>query len=338
MKAVGYRRCLPIDDPEALIDFDAPSPKPRPRDLLVHVRAISVNPVDTRIRRTVPPADGEIKVLGWDAAGVVQAVGHEVTLFKPGDEVYYAGSNVRPGANSELHIVDERIVGRKPANIDFAPAAAMPLTTITAWELLFDRLEVAKRKGPREQSLLVVGAAGGVGSMLVQLARRLTLLTVIATASRRESAKWVQSLGAHHVIDHSRPLRPQLESLGLADVTYVASLNKTHTHYVELVDLLQPEGRLGLIDDTPEPLDVRLLKPKCISLHYEAMFMRSKLELPSMLEQHALLCRVAGLVETGTLRSTQSEHFGRVNAENLRRAHAAVESGATIGKIVLEGF
>lgn len=335
MKAVGYQRCLPATDPQALIDFELPAPEPGPHDLRVRVEAVSVNPLDTRIRRTVAPADGETKVLGWDAAGTVDTVGSAVTLFRPGDAVYYAGSNVRPGCNAELHLVDERIVGHRPASIGAAAAAALPLTSITAWELLFERLGMRPGKRATGESLLIVAAAGGVGSMLVQLARRLTAARVIATASRPDSARWITELGAEHVLDHSRPLKPQLQMLGIDAVSHVASLRGTHERLAELVEILRPGGRLGLIDDPPGPVDIRLLKPKCISLHYEAMFMRSRLNLPDMIEQHRLLDEVSALVDAGVLRSTMTAHGGPIDAAHLRAAHAAVESGRMLGKVVL---
>ncbi|BAC90201.1 zinc-binding alcohol dehydrogenase family protein [Gloeobacter violaceus] len=337
MKAVGYRQPLPVDDPNALLDVDLPEPAVAGRDLLVEVKAISVNPVDTKVRRGTAPPEGQIKVLGWDASGVVRAVGPEVSLFRPGDAVWYAGSIVRPGTNSELHTVDERIVGRKPASLDFARAAALPLTTITAWELLFDRLQVARDRTGRGETLLIVGAAGGVGSILTQLARQLTGITVIGTASRPETRKWVQDLGAHHVIDHSRPLVEQLQRLGIPQVSYVASLTQTDTHYAQLVEALAPQGRLALIDD-PGPLDVTLLKRKSLSLHWELMFTRSLFTTADLIEQHRLLDEVAQMVEAGVIQTTVGEHFGRICAENLRKAHALIESGQAKGKIVLEGF
>jgi zinc-binding alcohol dehydrogenase family protein len=337
MRAVGYRRCLPIADPESLLDVELPDPVPGPRDLLVEVRAVSVNPVDTKVRtREAPPPDG-VRVLGWDAAGVVRAAGDAVTLFRPGDRVWYAGSIARQGTDAELHVVDERIVGRMPASLDFAAAAALPLTTITAWELLFDRLGVAPDGVARGESLLIVGAAGGVGSILVQLARQLTGLTVIGTVSRPETSAWVTDLGAHHVIDHRRPLSAELQRIGIPQVTHVASLTHSDAHWAELVASLAPQGRLGLIDD-PGPIDARLLKAKCLSLHWELMFVRSLYTTPDMIAQHALLNRVAELVDAGRVRTTVGEHFGRIDAATLRRAHALIESGTARGKIVLEGF
>ena len=337
MKAVAYYQSLPSSDAESLLDIELPAPTPGPRDLLVAVQAISVNPVDTKIRSNVAPTDGQAKVLGWDVAGVVQAVGSEVSLFQVGDEVYYAGALQRAGGNSELHVVDERIVGHKPKNLGFAEAAALPLTAITAWELLFERLKIAEGSASNGQSLLIIGAAGGVGSILTQLARQLTGLTVIGTASRPETAAWVKQLGAHHVIDHSQPLLAQLQQLGIQQVDHVASLTHTDLHYDQLIEALAPQGQLALIDD-PAQLDVVKLKRKSLSLHWEFMYTRSLFETPDMQAQHALLEQVAQLIDAGTLRTTLGEHFGHINASNLRRAHALLESGKARGKIVLEGF
>ena len=337
MKAVAYYQSLPSSDPQSLQDIELPAPTPGPRDLLVQVRAISVNPVDTKIRSNVAPTDGQAKVLGWDVAGVVQAVGSEVSLFQVGDEVYYAGALQRAGGNSELHVVDERIVGHKPKRLSFAEAAALPLTAITAWELLFERLKIAQGSASSGQSLLIIGAAGGVGSILTQLARQLTGLTVIGTASRPETADWVKQLGAHHVIDHSQPLLAQLQQLGIQQVDHVASLTHTDLHYDQLIEALAPQGQLALIDD-PAQLDVVKLKRKSLSLHWEFMYTRSLFETPDMQAQHALLEQVAQLIDAGTLRTTLGEHFGHINASNLRRAHALLESGKARGKIVLEGF
>ncbi|WP_073521483.1 zinc-binding alcohol dehydrogenase family protein [Pseudomonas fluorescens] len=337
MKAIAYYASLPINDPESLQDIELPAPVAGPRDLLVEVKAISVNPVDTKVRQNVAPENGAAKVLGWDVAGVVKAVGSDVTLFKAGDKVYYAGSLVRPGGNSELHTVDERIVGHMPHSLGFAEAAALPLTAITAWELLFERLQVTEGKDDQGQSLLIVGAAGGVGSILTQLANQLTALKVIGTASRPETQAWAKGLGAHVVIDHSQPLSEALKQAGHGQVTHVASLTQTEHHLDQLVEALQPQGKLALIDD-PKALDVSKLKRKSLSLHWEFMYTRSMFETPDMIEQHNLLNRVAELIDAGTLKTTVGEHFGVINAANLRRAHALLESGKAKGKIVLEGF
>ncbi|MBD9466860.1 zinc-binding alcohol dehydrogenase family protein [Pseudomonas sp. Pdm06] len=337
MKAIAYYHSLPITDPQSLQDIELPEPVAGPRDLLVEVKAISVNPVDTKVRQNVQPEDGVAKVLGWDVAGVVKAVGSEVTLFKTGDKVFYAGSIARAGGNSELHVVDERIVGHMPKTLGFADSAALPLTAITAWELLFERLHIQEGQDNQGQSLLIVGAAGGVGSILTQLASQLTGLKVIGTASRAQTQEWVRNLGADLVIDHSRPLSEALKEAGQPQVTHVASLTQTDQHLDQLVEALAPQGKLALIDD-PKALDVTKLKRKSLSLHWEFMYTRSLFETADMLEQHKLLNRVAALIDAGTLKTTVGEHFGTINAENLRRAHALLESGQSKGKIVLEGF
>ena len=336
MKAIGYHQSLPIDDPASLQDLTLPDPVAGPRDLLVRVAAVSVNPVDTKVRRNAAPEAGQARVLGWDAVGIVEAVGDRVTGFRVGDRVYYAGSIVRPGANSELHAVDERIAARAPASLDDAQAAALPLTSITACELLFDRLGVA-RDGGAGQTLLVVGGAGGVGSILIQLARELTQLRVVATASRPETRQWCLDLGAHAVIDHSKPLAGELKAAGLGEVDLVASLTQTQQHYAQIIESLKPQGRIGVIDDMPV-LDVMPLKTKCLSLHWELMFTRSRFETPDMAEQGRLLAEVAALVDAGRVRTTVGEHFGTIDAANLRRAHAFIESGKARGKVVLAGF
>lgn len=338
MKAVGYRMPLPVERPESLLDIEIPDPAPEPRDLLVEVRAVSVNPVDTKVRNSAkPPEQSEYKVLGWDAAGVVRAVGADCELFRAGDEVYYAGSLDRQGTNAQLHLVDERIVGLKPKSLGFAQAAALPLTTITAWELLFDRLGVRPGKPANAGALLIVGGAGGVGSILIQLARRLTGLTVIATASRPETRQWCLDLGAHHVIDHSKSIEDELLRIGIPEVERIASLTATATHYPVLVKVLTPQGRLGVIDDPPS-LDARLLKRKSASLNWEFMFTRPVFKTSDMEAQHDLLNEVAQLVDEGVIRTTLSENAGKINAANLRKVHALIESGRARGKIVLEGF
>ena len=336
MRAVGYKRSLPINQAEALIDLEIEKPVPQGRDLLVQVKAISVNPVDYKVRKRVDPQGGEPKILGYDATGLVAAVGPGVTLFKAGDEVWYAGSIIRPGTNSEFHLVDERIVGRKPKTLGFAPAAALPLTSITAWEVLFDRFGIA-RNGGEGKSLLIVGGAGGVGSIAIQLARTLTKLTVIATASRPETQAWCRELGAHHVIDHSKPMAEQLKSAGHRFVDYIFGVTESGQHFDTIAEVIAPQGKFGLIDD-PKSLDVSKLKGKSASLHWEAMFTRSTFQTPDMDAQHKLLNEVAGLVENGTIRTTVAENLGTINAANLKRAHAMVESGTMRGKVVLEGF
>jgi zinc-binding alcohol dehydrogenase family protein len=337
MKAVGYRKSLPIDAAEALIDFETTRGDPKGRDIRVAVKAISANPVDYKVRKRAAPPEGETKILGFDAAGVVDSVGPDVTLFKVGDEVFYAGSILRQGTNSEFDLVDERIVGRKPTTLSFAQAAALPLTSITAWELLFDRLGAVPGKSVDPRTLLVVGGAGGVGSILIQLARRLTGLTVVATASRAESQKWCLDLGAHAVVDHSKPMKEQIEKLKVPPVALVASLTNTDQHYKAIAELMAPQGKYGLIDD-PGEFNVGVFKGKAISIHWESMFTRSSFQTPDMIGQHALLNDAADLIDKGVLRTTLAENFGTIDATNLKRAHALLESGKSRGKIVLEGW
>lgn len=337
MRAVGYRQSQPIAAETSLIDLDLPEPKAAGRDLLVEVQAVSVNPVDTKIRVRSQPAEGQANVLGWDAAGIVRAVGPEVTGFKPGDAVFYAGAIDRPGANAEFHLVDERIVGPKPKTVGFAEAAALPLTAIAAWEMLFDRLDIRKPVPGAAHSLLIIGGAGGVGSIAIQLARQLTDVTVIATASRPETRTWARELGAHHVIDHTKPLPAQVAALGIGAPAFVFSTTHTDSHLEGIVELMAPQGRFGLIDD-PKALDANPLKRKSLSLHWELMFTRSLFKTADMSEQGKLLAEVSRLVEQGQIRTTLAEHFGSINASNLKRAHALVESNRAKGKIVLEGF
>jgi NADPH2:quinone reductase len=337
MKAVGYRKSLPIDAVEALIDFETAKPDPKGRDIRVAVKAISANPVDYKVRKRAAPPEGETKILGYDAAGIVDAVGPDVSLFKPGDEVFYAGSILRQGTNSEFHLVDERIVGAKPKTLSFAQAAALPLTSITAWELLFDRLGAVPGKSVDPRTLLITGGAGGVGSILIQLARRLTGLTVVATATRPESQKWCRDLGAHAVIDHAQPMKAQIEQLKLPPVGLVASLTFTDQHYKAIAEFMAPQGKFGLIDDPPE-FNVSAFKGKAISVHWESMFTRSSFQTPDMIGQHNLLNDVADLIDKGVLRTTLDQTFGAINAANLKRAHALLESGKSRGKIVLGGW
>src|SRR3954452_12010268 len=337
MKAVGYRKSLPIEAADSLIDFETAKPEPKGGDIRVAVKAISANPVDYKVRKRAAPPEGETKILGFDAAGLVDAVGPDVTLFKPGDEVFYAGSIQRQGTNSEFHLVDERIVGRKPKTLSYAQAAALPLTSITAWELLFDRLNAVPGKSVDPRSLMIVGGAGGVGSILIQIARRLTGLTVVANASRPESQNWCLELGAHAVIDHARPMKEQIEKLKVPPVALIASLTNTDQHYKAIADFMAPQGRYGLIDD-PSEFNVSVFKGKAISIHWESMFTRSSFQTADMIGQHQLLNDVADLIDNGVLRTTLHQTFGTINAANLKRAHALLETGKSRGKIVLEGW
>jgi NADPH2:quinone reductase len=337
MRAVGYRTPGGTDRTEALRDIELPDPTPGERDLLVEVRAVSVNPVDTKVRNAAAPPEGEWKVLGWDAAGVVRAVGGGVTGFKTGDEVFYAGAVDRPGCDSALHLVDARIVGHKPRSLDWAQAAGVPLTALTAWEMLFDRLEVKRPVGGAANAILILGAAGGVGSIAVQLARRLTDLTVIATASRVETTEWVRELGAHHVLDHSKPLAPQVADLGLGAPAFVFSVTHSDQHLPDAARLIAPQGRYGLIDDPPM-IDAKPLMSKSVSLHWELMFTRSLFGTHDIATQGEILDQVSRLIDQGVLKTTVTETLSPINAANLRKAHAAIESHRTRGKIALEGW
>ncbi len=338
MVAVGYAASLPITQERSLFEFETRTPRPGERDLLVRVKAISVNPVDVKVRMRKQGTAAEPVILGWDAAGIVEAVGRDCSLFKPGDHVYYAGNINRPGTNAPFHLVDERIVGRKPKSIGFAQAAALPLTTITAWELLFERIGVKRGEGADRRSLLVVGGAGGVGSIAIQLARKLTGLTVIATASRPQTHAWVEGLGAQHVIDHTQPFAPQLRAAGFASVDIVLALTGTERNAAQILEVIAPLGRLGLIEgvDSLRAFDVAALWPKSVSIHPELMFTRASFATPDMIEQHRLLDEVADLVEGGLLRTTMVTNLGPLSAASLRHAHAQLESGTTIGKVVLE--
>ncbi|PDS65049.1 Zn-dependent oxidoreductase [Rhizobium anhuiense] len=337
MRAVAYKTPQPISAETSLIDVELPMPEAKGHDLLVEIKAISVNPVDVKVRaHSAPPAD-ELKVLGWDAAGIVKAVGAEVTLFRPGDEVFCSGVISRPGSNAEFHLVDERIVGAKPKSLDFAAAAALPLTSITAYEALFDRLKVQDAVSGAARSILIVGGAGGVGSIAIQIARALTDLTVIATASRPETQGWVKELGAHHVVDHSKPIAPQVAALGIGAPGFIFSTTNTDSHIGDIVEAIAPQGRFALIDD-PKTLDIVPLKRKAISVHWELMFTRPLYGTPDMIEQHKLLNKVSELVDAGKIRTTLSEIVGPISAANLKKAHAMVESGRMKGKAVLAGF
>jgi NADPH:quinone reductase len=338
MKAVGLYRHLPIDDPESLVDIEVPKPAPGARELLVEVRAISVNPVDYKVRARHDPASQLPRILGWDVAGVVVACGAEAQLFKPDDEVYYAGSIHKPGANSEFHVVDERIVGHKPRKLGFAAAAALPLTTLTAWEGLFDRLGISRSGADRGKTVLLIGAAGGVGSIAIQLAKQLAGLRVVATASRPESSRWVQELGADGVVDHTGDLAAQMRALGVPEADYVFCLTDATPYFPRFAPIIRPQGRLCLIVSQSAAVELTYLMQKSISIHWELMFTRSLFQTADMQRQHEILEEAAALIDGGTLRTTLAESLGPINAENLRRAHLMLERGRTIGKLVLEGF
>ena len=337
MKAVAYQKPGPIDRDDALQDITLTPPIAEGRDLRVKIAAVSVNPVDTKLRKGRAPEGSDRRVLGFDAAGIVDAVGPDVQRFKPGDAVYYAGSIARPGTNSEYHLVDERIVGRKPTSLSNAQAAALPLTTITAWEMLFDRLDVKRPTPDGGDRILIIGGAGGVGSIAIQLLRALTNLTIIATASRPETQQWVQACGAHHVIDHSEALAPQVQALGLGAPGFVFSTTQTDKHLSDIIELIAPQGRFGLIDD-PTELNIMPFKLKAISVHWELMFTRSLFDTSDIAKQGDLLNEVATLVDTGLVRTTLTEVAGKIDAATLRAVHAKIETGTACGKIVLEGF
>ncbi|MGP5120649.1 zinc-binding alcohol dehydrogenase family protein [Psychrobacter alimentarius] len=342
MKAIGYKDNFAIDNEQALQDITLEKPTATGHDILVEVKAISVNPVDYKIRQSRPAPDGEYAVIGWDAAGIVTAVGDEVSLFSVGDKVYYAGDLTRSGSNAEYQLVDERIVGRMPSSLSFAEAAALPLTTITAWEMLFERLQIpvsdsSSGESANDVSVLVIGAAGGVGSILTQLLKTRTSATIIGTASRDESVQWLKDLGADHVINHRNPLFDELQQTGINEVDYVISLNNTDEHYEEIIKCLKPQGKLGLIDD-PKSLDANALKTKCLSLHWEFMFTRSMFHTPDMLEQHRLLNDVAKLIDAGDIKTTVAHNLGTITAEHVRHAHQMLENQQAHGKIVLEGW
>jgi zinc-binding alcohol dehydrogenase family protein len=337
MKAVGFNTPLPVDNEQSLLDIELPKPELRPHDILVKVAAISVNPADVKVRASATPPAGTHRILGYDATGTVEAVGSAVTRFAPGDEVFYAGSIDRPGTYAEYHAVDARIVGPKPRSLSFTEAAALPLTALTAWELLFDRLRVPYGQKAGGDALLIVNGAGGVGSILTQIARRLTGLTVIATASRPETIAWAKEMGAHHTIDHHQPLNEGLAAIGIPEVRYVAGLTATDKHRDAIIASLAPQGGLAMIDD-PAQFDVVPFKRKSLAVHWELMFTRPLYTTPDIARQGEILTEVSALVDAGLLRTTLRDNYGTINASNLRRAHRMLESGGGIGKIVLSGF
>lgn len=337
MKAIGYKTPGDIDRADALQDIDLPRPTAAGHDLLVEVAAVSVNPVDTKVRKSATPPEGEWKVLGWDAVGRVAQVGLDAEGFAVGDDVFYAGSIMRPGSNSQFHLVDARIVGHKPSTLSNAEAAALPLTAITAWEMLFDRLDIRRPVPGAANAILIIGGAGGVGSIAIQLVRALTDLTIIATASRPETQDWVRGLGAHHVIDHHGDLAAQIDALGIGAPGFVFSTTNSDRHVPTVQTLISPQGRFGLIDD-PETLNVLGFKRKAVSIHWELMFMRSIFGTPDIGEQGKLLNEIATLIDDGRIRTTLTETLQPINAANLMKAHALIEAGTARGKIVLEGF
>lgn len=337
MKAVALTRYLPIDNPESLVDVDLPKPQPSGHDVLVAVKAIAVNPVDTKVRSPKDKVEPLPRVIGYDAAGVIEAVGPDVTLFKVGDEVFYAGDITRAGTNSEYHLADERVVGRKPKSLSFADAAALPLTSITAYEVLFERIGIDVAGRDKSKTLLIIGGAGGVGSIAIQLAK-IAGLSVVTTASRPETIDWVRKLGADHVINHRQPLKPQLDALGLANIDNVAVFNDTDQHWDAAVEIVKPQGTIGLIVENAKPLNQSVAKAKSVKLAWEMMFTRAMFKTPDMIEQHNLLNKVSAWIDDGTLRTTANDAMQPINAANLRKAHKALEDGSVIGKITLEGW
>lgn len=332
MRAIGYIKSLPIDSPRALEEFSLDQPVAGPRDLLVRVRAVSVNPVDAKLRKRKEGKPGAPVVLGFDAAGVVEAIGSDVRSFRIGDEVFYAGDISRSGSNSEWQVVDERIVGHKPKKLSFAEAAAVPLTALTAHEALFEQLAVTSGK-----SLLLIGGAGGVGSMAIQMAKNVGA-TVLATASRPESRAWALQLGAHHVVDHSQPLLPQITALGFSTVDRIFNVANTNSYWGQMAELIAPFGRICSIVESPEPVDLSLLMMKSATFSWELMFTRSLFQTNDMAEQHRILEGVAADLDSGRLRTTVTEVLEPISAANLQKAHALIESGKSRGKIVLSGW
>ena len=336
MKAIGFFVSDPQTGTESLRDIDVPKPSPTGRDLLVKIEAVSVNPVDVKTRSRVPADKKEATILGFDGAGVVESVGDQVRNFRPGDEVFYAGTLVRPGTYAEYHLVDERIVGPKPKSLGFSEAAAIPLTAITSWEMLFHRLAIPE--GLSGASVLIVGGTGGVGSMAVQLARQLTRLTVVTTSfDDAQEREWSRKNGADHVLDHTKPIAAQVAALNIAPVKYVFSTNMTGHHFPEIAELIAPQGRFGLIDD-PEPFDLRLIKVKSVSTHWENMFTRSIFQTEDIEAQHNLLARLSTMIDAGRIRTTLAEVLGPINAANLSGAHNRIWERRAPGKMVMVGF
>lgn len=338
MKAVGVTRYLPIDQPESLLDVEIPKPSASGRDLLVQVQAISVNPVDTKIRAPKDQVEETPRILGWDVAGTVVEVGKQVTNFQIGDEVFYAGSVTRAGGNSEYHLVDERIVGHKPKSLDFAAAAALPLTSLTAWEAIHERLGIPEEASANSgHTILIINAAGGVGSIATQIAKQAGL-TVIGTASRSETSDWARAHGADHIINHHDEFVPQLQKIGISDVDYILCLNHTDQHWQHMADTIAPQGKICSIVETEQPIDLEALKNKSATFVWEFMFTRSMYETDDMSEQGVILNRIATQIDEGKLRKTETKRLHPINAAQLQEAHRLLEAGDMIGKLVLEGF
>lgn len=332
MKAIALTHYLPSDHPHCFIEANLPDPTPGQRDLLVKVTATSVNPVDTKVRAPKAKVEATPRVLGWDAVGEVIAVGHEVSLFKAGDRVWYAGDISRPGSNSALQLVDERIAALAPTSLTDPEAAALPLTAITAWEALFERIGLRRESTGK---LLIIGGAGGVGSIAIQLARQLTNMEVIATASRPESREWCLAMGAHQVVSHHQ-LQAELTALGVTQLDAIFCTNATEQHWDAMASLIRPFGHICTIAESSEPWDLSLLKSKSVTFSQEFMFTRSLFQTPDMIEQHKLLGRVAALLDQGVLKTTLTRTLSELTPITLARAHAEVEAGRMVGKLVID--
>lgn len=335
MKAIGFRTSLPITDENSFITFETAKPLANGRNLLVKIAAIAVNPVDFKVRQN--SAKDKVletpKIIGWDAVGTVEAIGDQVSLFKVGDEVYYAGDINKDGSNAEYQLIDERIVGKKPKTLSVAEAAAMPLTVLTAWEILFDRLRInEKDKG---KSLLIIGGAGGVGSIAIQLAKKVAGLTVIATASRPETIAWCKAQGADHVVNH-KDLVNEVRGAGFQYVDFILDFVDANFYWDQMAELIKPQGHIASITGSAEPVALNKLKNKSVSFSWELMFTRSNFETEDMIEQHHILNKVADLLDQGILKTTLKETLIGLSATNLKRAHQQLENGSTIGKIVIQ--
>ena len=337
MKAVALTRYADIDHPESVFDTDLPHPgQPHGHDILVNVKAVSVNQLDNRVRRPKDKVEPRPRVIGFDAAGEVVAVGPEVTLFRPGDKVYYSGDPMRPGSHAEYQLVDERIAGRMPQSLDYAHAAAYPMAALTAWELLFDRLRIGDKA--RGKTILIIGAAGGVGSMAVQLAAKLAGLHVIATASRPESQQWVREMGAHDTLDHYGDIAAQMAQLGRPLADYVLVLADTNRYFPVAAQVVAPQGAIGLAVEASGPVDINLLWDKSVTLAWEMIYTRIDYLTGDLAAQHSILEQVARHIDDGLLRDTVTHALSPINAHNLRTAHKMMATGRVTGKLVLHGF